>query len=1112
MPHGRLLLVFAFLFSASTLRSAEKSDFFESKVRPLLAQHCYSCHSSQAKKLRAGLRVDSRDALLAGGDGGPALVPGQPEKSRLIEAIAYKNVDLQMPPRGQLSPQALADLTAWVKMGAPWPKETSPEPTGGTKSAFDLQERKKSHWAWQPIRPQSPPTVRDANWPRNSLDRFVLAKLEEKGLTPAKPADRRTLLRRLYFDLTGLPPAPEQLQAFLRDDSSDAIEKVVDRLLASPHFGERWGRHWLDLMRYAETRGHEFDFNIPNAYQYRDYVIRALNADLPYNQFVLEHLAGDLLPKPRLNPNEGYNESILGTSFWFLGEEVHSPVDIRQDQADRFDNKVDVLSKAFLGLTVACARCHDHKFDAISTKDYYSLFGFLQSSHYRLARFDSMEHNRAVAGELWAFRAKSRATIQKAAAEALRPGAERVAEYLSAARTALLARADSPMELSKIANEAKLDASRLNRWMTALRKAEGDDGDPLHVWTQGSRDAQRTSAPRAPLRAAADQTKEEARVILDFARNKPGEWITDGFAFGPGPVRPGDLQVGGDAAKPTVHLSEYTAAEKDATWDVLTTAPGTENDPGSLGHLVRAGKTLYTPTFPLTTGKVYYLVKGKGFVHAAIGSHIMLAGPLHGQLTRNVTAGDRFQWIEHDLSAYRGQIAHLEFTPAGSAPFAVAQVVEGKAPPTETTEVPKPPVDSSDTAGLAPPLAESSAIQRRFSDALNALSSNRLVGSSDAVSRARLVNWMIAHADLFGSTNPAADEARAFLAQEAKIVERIRKESRLCVALIDGSQENEYVFIRGSHKTRGETVPRRFLEALSGPAPLSAPRGSGRLELAQKMIDPAVDPFLPRVLVNRAWHHLFGRGIVASTDNFGVLGERPTHPELLDYLAGRFVQEGWSIKKLIRGLVLSSTYRMDSRPNQAADRADPDDLLLHRTRMRRLEGETIRDAILSVSGRLDPHLYGPSVLVHLTAFQQGRGRPASGPLDGNGRRSVYLSVRRNFLSPFLLAFDTPSPFSTVGRRTTSNVPAQSLILLNDPFVHEQAQLWAKRVMAQPGSTRDKIAGMYESAFARAPSESELASCLDFVEPRPSGRAKDNRKAWTDLAHVLFNVKEFIFVN
>jgi hypothetical protein len=280
------------------------------------------------------------------------------------------------------------------------------------------------------------------------------------------------------------------------------------------------------------------------------------------------------------------------------------------------------------------------------------------------------------------------------------------------------------------------------------------------------------------------------------------------------------------------------------------------------------------------------------------------------------------------------------------------------------------------------------------------------------------------------------------------------------------------------------------------------------------MIDPAVDPFLPRVLVNRVWHHLFGRGIVASTDNFGVLGERPTHPELLDYLAERFVKDGWSIKKLIRGLVLSSTYWMASEADAASDRADPDDVLLHRMRRRRLDGEAIRDAMLTISGRLDKRMHGPAVLVHLTAFQDGRGRPASGPLAGNGRRSVYLAVHRNFLSSFLLAFDTPTPFSTVGRRTVSNVPAQSLILMNDPFVHQQAQLWAKRILAQPGASRERIKRMYESAFTRSPTEAELAACMDFLQSKPSAPAtgSGDPAAWADLAHVLFNVKDFIFVN
>ncbi len=329
-----------------------------------------------------------------------------------------------------------------------------------------------------------------------------------------------------------------------------------------------------------------------------------------------------------------------------------------------------------------------------------------------------------------------------------------------------------------------------------------------------------------------------------------------------------------------------------------------------------------------------------------------------------------------------------------------------------------------------------------------------------------------------GGVKALQDAAVAALAEQKKIAAKIRRESRLAVAMQDGDGVEEHVFKRGSYKTPGDEVPRRFLEALAGPDPMKAPRGSGRLELARQMTDPAVNPFLPRVIVNRVWAHLFGRGIVPSVDNFGVLGEPPTHPELLDYLADDFVKDGWSIKKTIRKLVLTSAYRMSSHPADA-DAEDPQNLLLHRMRLRRLEGEAIRDAMLSVSGRLDPKMYGPPVPVHLTPFLEGRGRPADGPLDGDGRRSVYVAVRRNFLSPMMLAFDTPSPFSTVGRRSVSNVPAQALILMNDPFVHQQAEVWAKRVNGQGGSVPQRLQRMYVSAFGWPPTEAELAACSRF---------------------------------
>jgi hypothetical protein len=582
-------------------------------------------------------------------------------------------------------------------------------------------------------------------------------------------------------------------------------------------------------------------------------------------------------------------------------------------------------------------------------------------------------------------------------------------------------------------------------------------------------------------------------------------WLTDGFAFGPGPVRPGELCIEGDTAKPVLRFREQGAAEKDPAWDVLKLAPGTENEPGALGGAVRAGRTLLTPTFALTAGKVFYLVKGSGFVYAAVGSHVMIAGPLHGQLVRTINTGDRFQWIAHDLSAYQGQRIHLEFTPLDRCEFALAAVAQGTEPPPLRERSNRLVMQAVASTISRETLA--AAYQRLFLDTLDELAADRVVGSAD---RARLANWLVAHAALLGSVCPATAEARDFQTKQARLSAQIHAESRLCPSLIDGSAENEYVFIRGSHKASAGVVPRRFLEALAGRVPIQSP-GSGRLELAKQMIDPALDPFLPRVLVNRVWHHLFGRGIVASTDNFGVLGERPTHPELLDYLADHFVRDGWSLRKLIRVLVLSSIYRMSSQPDQEFDRADPEDVLLHRMRLRRLEGETIRDAMLTVSGRLDDRLYGPPVPVYLTAFQDGRGRPATGPLDGDGRRSLYLSVRRNFLSPFLLAFDTPSPFSTVGRRTVSNVPAQSLILLNDPFVHQLARLWAQRVLAQRGTNRERIVRMYESAFTRAPTETELAACIEYLQAKPGAPVPD-LNAWTDLAHVLFNVKEFIFLN
>jgi Protein of unknown function (DUF1549)/Protein of unknown function (DUF1553)/Planctomycete cytochrome C len=992
---------------------ADTPDFFEKRIRPLLAQHCFKCHGDpKGKEPKGGLRLDSRPAMVKGGDNGPAVVPGEPEKSRLIEAVRFRNPDVQMPPKGKLPDPAIADLVAWVKAGAVWP-DAVPGP-GAVASTFDLAKRKREHWAWQPVNFVPPPVVKDAAWPAGPVDQYLLAKLEQRGIRPAPPADRRTWIRRVTFDLIGLPPTPAEIDAFLADPSPEAERKVVDRLLASPHFGERWGRHWLDLVRYAETRGHEFDAVIPNAYQYRDYVIRALNADVPYDRFVREHVAGDLLPDPRWHAAERFNESILGTGFWFLGEEVHSPVDIRQDEADRFDNRIDVFGKAFLGLTVACARCHDHKFDAIATKDYYALFGLVESSSYRQVRFDTLDRNRKVATRL-------------------EESNERTAKELAAA----------------VGRSAEVSAG------AALRTAPESAGLPPGT-----------------------------EVVIDYADCRPGQWMPDDASFGTRPRRIGDLIVDGGR----VRFSDIAAAVYDRVWDVLAVPPGTESDHGALGKRVHAGRSIRTPTFQISSGKLHYLVKGAGTAYAAVDQHTLIAGPLHGSLVLDFPAAAGFRWVTHDLTPYRGHHAHVEFTAAKDSDFAVAMVVQGPAAPSA-------------------PAVESAAEDHETATLLDRLKAGPPATARDA----RLANALL-EAGGADVDKVAAD----YVAARERIAKDIRPVSRLAPAIWEGTGVDEHVFIRGSPKGLGERVPRRFLEALAGGGPITAGPGSGRLELASALTDPVRNPFIARVMVNRVWHHLFGRGLVASVDNFGVLGEPPTDPELLDFLADRFVRDGWSLKRLIRDLALSSAYRMSAQGDPEAEKADPQNLLLHRMRLRRLEGEAIRDAMLAVSGRLDRTAFGPPVPVHLTPFLQGRGRPdTSGPLDGNGRRSVYLAVRRNFLNPFLLGFDTPIPFSTVGRRQVSNVPAQALILLNDPFVQEQAARWGETARSGPGAPAEKVAGMYVAAFGRPPTAEESAACLKFLAEqgrRYGATADDDPRAWVDLAHTLFNAKDFIYLN
>ncbi len=887
--------------------AAGPADHFEAKVRPALVEHCHKCHA--ADKHKGGLRLDSRAALLAGGDTGPALVPGDVENSLLVKAVRGHDPDLVMPPTGKLPDAVVRDFEAWVRDGAAWPGDSG----STTKAAFDLAGRKASHWAWQPLRD-----------PPGDLDGFVRAKLSDKGLSPAPAADPAALVRRLAFDLTGLPPTVEEAERFAADPSPAAYAKLVDGYLSSVHFGERWGRHWLDVVRYADSRGHEFDFPIPYAWRYRDWVIRTFNADLPLKRFLTEQLAGDRVGVPE------------AAGFWLLGEELHSPVDVRQDQADRFDNRLDVFGKAVLGLTVACARCHDHKFDAISAKDYYGLFALLEASVPTLARLDA-------AGD-------------------------------GAVAT----------KLSDLRRTCKLEA-------------------PARVSLTGGE--RRTLAGASGL-----------QVVVDYANLRPGDWLADGPGWGTGPV-----PAGGVVFEPHPTPVGRAAAVSDRLFDALA-IDGPERVTGKL-HALRPGLVLRTPDFTVTTGKVFALVRGGGTSYAAVGHHFLVEGPLHGGLVTEWKPRAEWRWECHDLTAYRGQTTHLQLWPTPGQVLAVAAVVQAESAPPLPPAEPVTPLDPAEAERLE-----------------------------------------TGYAALAGQLTPR---------------------SPVALTLWEGTPRPGRVFVRGSPKAPGDAVPPRLLEALGGTKPLT-----GRLELAELVTDPAVSPLTYRTAANRIWGHLFGRGLVPSPDNLGVLGEPPSHPELLDWLASRLVTE--TPKQVIRRIVLSDTYRQSAREVAAAEVADPDDVLLHRQRLRRLESEAIRDSLLSLSGRLDRTPFGPPVPVFVGPHQDGRGKPVSGPLDGAGRRTVYVSVRRNFLSPFQLAFDAPNPFGPVGRRTVSNVPAQALALMNDDFVHQQAAAWAERVK--------DIDQLYLGAFARRPTAAERAACERFVS------AGD----WAGLGHALVNVKEFVY--
>jgi hypothetical protein len=1101
-----------------SLRQA--SEFFEGRIRPLLAKNCYRCHSGDSP-VKSGLRLDSRQQMLAGGKRGAVIVPGDPDNSLLMKAVRHDpSVELRMPPNGQLSREQLGDLQRWIAAGALWPEHAA-APRMAAPGTFTDEER--SYWAFQPVGNPPVPEVKDRAWVRTPIDAFVRAAQEARGLQPSMPPDRRTLLRRVTFDLIGLPPTVEEIAAFESDTASDAWEKVVDRLLASPHYGERWGRHWLDVVGYAETDGHEWDQDKPHAYRYRDYVIDALNRDLPYDQFVIEQLAGDLLPEQRLSDDGTQELSRLGTAVYWFSEVQNTPVDKAAAIATRWEKQIDVLGKGFLGMTVACARCHDHKFDPLRTEDYYSLAGYLASSRQIQkcvdtdARVTEIRRQHAeierLSSEIAAIEAEVRQQMREAA------GAQ-VAESLLA-EAALRETDEKSLEaaIAQQAGERGLDPVLLRAWWDFMRQVEESKHLLFYPWIRlgkvpASRFAARGAVLAEQLVQGEPQPTAEQRLELfeDFEGESYDGWTAIGEAFGAAPSQR-------NAQGPAGLIGKGYAGSYRGT-DKLT------------------GRLISRP-FWIKHNYLNFLLAG-GNEPGKVSFNLLVNGQVLPEVTTTASGSDVPELKSMDVHTLIGNEARIELVDESQQEMGhvlVDQIFFSDEPPAKLELPLDPQIEAMLREGS---LASAEELAQKYEELI--LAAIRQVRASGEASgenlqasqaggvrssenaQATLLSWVLDKASpLMRDRDPVemlseadAERLRQLRAERAELESRLPASS-LALVTEDDQPRNVRVQIGGSYENLGDEVPRRFVEVLAGSeSPVAA--GSGRLELA-RWVASADNPLAPRVMVNRVWQHHFGRGIVPTVDNFGQLGVPPSHPELLDYLARQFMEEGWSLKKLHREMLLSATYQQESRAEPGTNEGDPDLRWLTAMPVRRLEAECIRDAMLAVAGTLDASLYGPSERLHLTPYMDGRDLPKeSGPLDGAGRRSIYLEVRRNHLTPLLAAFDFPKPDSTVGERRVSVVAPQALLLLNNEFVAEQARAWAGRELELPGDAEQRVRRMHERAFGRVASEGFVADAAGFVAEQTrryesvSDRAVTAEvAAWGDLAQVLFGLADFRYV-
>lgn len=1064
---------------ASAELAAEDLEFFETRVRPTLVTHCYACHSADAKQVEGGLRLDLRAGWRTGGDSGqPAVVPGRPDDSPLIRAIRHDASESAMPPdQPRLPDDIIADLTEWVRRGAPDPREGELA-RGPADSDWEATYRERLRWwSLQPVGRPEPPLVHQTDWVRNGVDRFILAALEAKELRPAAEAERGVRARRLSFALTGLPPDSVELARYLTDTSPNADEVFAQSLLDSPHFGEHWARHWMDVVHYADTHGYEWDVPAKNAWMYRDYLVRAFNADVPFRQLVLEHIAGDLI-EPRVDPATGLNESLIGPMALRLGERRHGDNAAAEGVTqEAIANVIDTVSKGFLATTVACAQCHDHKLDAIAQRDFYALAGVFMNTRWGARCVDTADSNEPVISELWSIKQAIRA------------------------------------ELARLWLDSR---TRINERLSELRpddKSASGFPETLPAFWQRMQTGLISRDEFAGERARRIRENEtNLRLVADFTRsNAAAGWQWDGLGMRHGLASDGEIVVALDG--------------DEAVSQILPA--------GRWSHIwsMRLAGAVRSPLFDDRTAETISIGCAGGhfagysmLVDHAFHSERMkfLKQPLPAWLT--MTAG-QFDTLEGGVDRLRRRV-YFEMATKSLNNYFPPRTAYGGVQESDVADerswfgvtrvyahpAGKPPLD--DLARFVPLFDGEGEWTARFADLV--LAAVQRWSRGDCTSDdARLLAEALA-ANLLPNDVQASPKL-AKLVAEYRVTEKRLLPDRTVGSMADWHEaRDERLGIRGSYTEFGDEVPRGNIRFLGGPASRSVSASSGRLELAQN-IARGDNPLTARVFVNRVWLHMFGVGLVRTPDDFGHLGATPSHPELLDYLAARFVDDGWSLKKLVALLVDSAAWRQCGTADSAALEVDPENRLWHHMPLRRLEAESIRDALLAVSGRLDPTLYGPPIDPYRPATDAAK-RLLSGPVDGEGRRSIYHKMTLMEPPRFLAVFNQPIPKLTTGRRDVTNVPNQALALLNDPFVVEMAHHWSDQVLQDGAVTpEDRAARMFTTAVARRPQASEVARLVELAEQSALLHGVDReglmacRPVWQDVAHAIFNLKELIYV-